>query len=188
MRWRVQPATCWMEGWAQASTGSMCFPFWLQGTMNCRTLQPATATRSQRQNPELAMRRTWQMKWSVLRLYSSGWRNPQIWMLSDWNRWKQENREMHLLALTKRSAFYTEEKRHIEERDTLVLFIFIVLHLPVRQGHITEPDNISAAQQGTDWTVLSKAWRWHTGLACSQSEARTLLPVTDQLAAVWDTL
>lgn len=49
---------------------------------------------------------------------------------------------MHLLALTKRSAFYTEEKRHIEDRHISPVHL-IVLHLPVKGGHSTEPDNIT---------------------------------------------
>lgn len=39
---------------------------------------------------------------------------------------------MHLLALTKRSAFYTEEKRHIEERHISPVHL-IVLHLPAKE-------------------------------------------------------
>lgn len=39
---------------------------------------------------------------------------------------------MHLLALTKRSAFYIEEKRHIEERHISPVH-FIVLHLPAKE-------------------------------------------------------
>lgn len=39
---------------------------------------------------------------------------------------------MHLLALTKRSAFYIEEKRHIEERHISPVHL-IVLHLPAKE-------------------------------------------------------
>lgn len=39
---------------------------------------------------------------------------------------------MHLLALTKRSAFYIEEKRHTEERHISPVHL-IVLHLPAKE-------------------------------------------------------
>jgi len=39
---------------------------------------------------------------------------------------------MHLLALTKRSAFYIGEKRHIEERHISPVHL-IVLHLPATE-------------------------------------------------------
>ncbi len=39
---------------------------------------------------------------------------------------------MHLLALTKRSAFYIEEKRHKEERHISPVHL-IVLHLPAKE-------------------------------------------------------
>lgn len=39
---------------------------------------------------------------------------------------------MHLLALTKRSAFYIEEKRHIAERHISPVHL-IVLHLPAKE-------------------------------------------------------
>lgn len=39
---------------------------------------------------------------------------------------------MHLLALTKRSAFYIEEKRHIDERHISPVHL-IVLHLPAKE-------------------------------------------------------
>lgn len=39
---------------------------------------------------------------------------------------------MHLLALTKRSAFYIKEKRHIEERHISPVHL-IVLHLPAKE-------------------------------------------------------
>lgn len=63
---------------------------------------------------------------------------------------------MHLLAPTKRSAFYIEEKRHIEERNISLVHL-IVLHRPAKGGHSTEPDTIPAVHRGTDWTLLSKA-------------------------------
>lgn len=39
---------------------------------------------------------------------------------------------MHLLALTQRSAFYSEEKRHVDERHTSPVHL-IVLRLPAME-------------------------------------------------------
>lgn len=66
---------------------------------------------------------------------------------------------MHLLAPTKRSAFYIEEKRQTEERHIIPLHL-IVLHLPANGGHGTEPNPTRAVHRGTDWTLLSKALTW----------------------------
>lgn len=77
---------------------------------------------------------------------------------------------MHLLALTKRSAFYIEEKRHIEERHISPVHL-IVLHLPAKE--------VAARSQTPSLLSKASAWRRHTGSACSQSEMRTLMPVKD---------
>lgn len=48
---------------------------------------------------------------------------------------------MHLLALTKRSAFYTEDKRHIEDRHISPIHL-IVLHLPEVTAQIQIPSTL----------------------------------------------
>jgi len=58
---------------------------------------------------------------------------------------------MHLMALTKRSAFYIEEKRHIEERHISPVHLIVL---------ITEPDIIPAEHRETDCTLLAKASSW----------------------------
>lgn len=64
----------------------------------------------------------------------------------------ENKNKMHLLALTIRSAFYTEEKRHKKDRHISPVHL-IVLHLPVKGGHSTQPDSIHAVHRGTDWCV-----------------------------------
>lgn len=67
---------------------------------------------------------------------------------------------MHLLALTKRSAFYIEEKRHTEERERHSSRSFYCSPPASKGGHSTEPATIPAAHRETDWTLLSKALTW----------------------------